>query len=131
MADPEEAMNTMSARVYRMAVFTSWYDKTASGAREYELHFIAVRHGSIRTIRRALAKRGVPYLQGLLYRRLKKWIPKRKVKVRFEREQPALRSESKISVEGRSMLFRGKRWRAYPLGRWDLNYAKKKRRKRR
>jgi len=130
LIDAKEAKVTMSARVYRMTIFTTWYDKMASGAREYELHFMIARRGRIRTVRRTLMERGVPYFQGLLYRRLKKWIPKRKVKVRFEREQPALRSESKIRLEGRSMLFRGKRWWAYPFGRWELDYARKKRRKR-
>jgi hypothetical protein len=114
-----------------MTIFTTWYDKTTSGAQEYELHFTVARHGRIRTVRRTLMERGIPYFQGLLYRRLKKWIPNRKVKVRFEREQPALTSESKIRLEGRSMLFRGKRWWAYPFGRWVLSYARKKRHQRR
>ncbi|GEM_PF-1888110 len=117
-------------RTYRMTVASTWYDKISRGVKEYELHFTIARPGKIRNVRRKLAERGVPYFQRLVYRRIKKWIPKRKIRVSFEREEPAKKSESKIRIEGRSMLYRGKRWRAYPLGRWELSYSKRRRRKR-
>jgi len=113
-----------------MTISSTWYDKISRGVKEYELHFTVARPGKIRNVRRALAKRGVPYFQGLIYRRIKKWIPKSRIKVRFEREEAAEKSESRIRVEGRSMLYRGKRWKAYPLGHWELSYVKKRRRKR-
>jgi hypothetical protein len=117
-------------RLYSMTVSSTWYDKEARGAKEYELHFAVARRGNIRTVRRRLGRRGVPYFQSYVYRRVRKWIPRSKIKVRFEREQPAGKSEGKISIEGRSMLFRGRRWWAFPLGKWELNYSKRKRKRR-
>jgi hypothetical protein len=117
----------MSYRTYHMTVSTVWYDKASAGAREYELHFTVGRRGKIRTVRRTLAKRGAPYFQRLIHRRTKRWIPLRRIRVRFEREETATRIDSRIRVDGRSMLYRGKRWRAYPLGSWEMNYARKRR----
>jgi hypothetical protein len=112
-----------------MTIASTWYDKKAGGAKEYELHFKIARRGNIRSVRRKLALRGVPYFQQFVYRRLKRWVPKARLKVRFEREEPATRTENGISIEGRSMLFKGKRWSAYPLVSRELNYAKKKRKR--
>jgi hypothetical protein len=112
-----------------MTVSNTWYDKEAGGAKEYELHFTVARRGSIKTVRRRLARRGVPYFQNYVYGRVKKWIPRKNVKVRFEREEPAAKSEGKISIEGRNMLFRGRRWWAYPLGKLQLSYAKRRRKR--
>ncbi len=119
------------ARTYRMTVSSAWYDKTERGAKEYELHLRVSRKGKIRTVRRTLARRGINYFQGYFYRRLKKWIRKRKIKVRFQREEPAPSVERQIAVEGRSILFRGKRFRAIPLPTRPLSYSKKRRRRRR
>jgi hypothetical protein len=119
----------MGVRTYRMTIASTWYDKKAGGAKEYELHFKIARRGDIRRVRRNLARRSVPYFQQFVYRRLKRWVPKAKIKVRFEREEPATRSENTIRIEGRSMLFKGKRWSAYRLGPRMLNYAKKKRKR--
>ncbi|MGA3296455.1 MAG: hypothetical protein ABSD41_03285 [Candidatus Bathyarchaeia archaeon] len=116
-----------NVRLYRITIASVWYDSTAGGAKEYELHLKVARAGNVRTVRRTLAKRGAPYFQQLVYRRLKRWIPMRKIKVRFEQEEPAIKRENKISIDGRSMLYRGKRWKAYPLGKWELNYAKRRR----
>jgi len=114
-------------RKYRMTVATSWYDATDRGAKSYELHYSVARRGKIRTVRRTLSKRGLQYFQTSMYRRLRKWTPRGKIKVSFERELPAVRSERRIQIEGRSMLYRGKRWWAYPLPHRDLSYARKKR----
>jgi len=73
----------MNARIYRMTVASTWYDKRAQRVWEYELHFKVARRGDIRTVRRRLAKRGVPYFQQTVYRLFQKWIPKRKVRVAF------------------------------------------------
>ena len=110
-----------------MTISSVWYDKAAGGAKEYELHLKVPRSGNISTVQRKLAKRGAPYFQQLVYRRIKRWIPLRKIKIRFERPEPTTKQDTKMRVEGRSMLYRGKRWRAYPLGSWELTYAKKRR----
>jgi len=110
-------------RAYRATIATTWYDKTVGAAREFEVHFQVSRPGKIRTVRRMLAKRGVPYFQYLVHRRVGRWVPKSNIKVRFEREMPASKSGKTIQTESRSMLYRGKRWRAYSLGRGKLLYA--------
>jgi hypothetical protein len=93
-----------------MTIASAWYDKLGRGKREYELHFAVARKGNRRTVRRHLARRGIEYFQRLIYRRIEKWIPARNIKIGFEREEVADRSETRIRVEGRSMLYRGKRW---------------------
>ena len=118
-------------QTYKMTIATSWYDATERGAKSYEQHFTVTRPGKIRTVRRTLSKRGLGYFQRSIYRRYKKWTPKRKMKIRFEREEPAKKKENTIRVEGSSMLYRGKRWWAYPLPHTVLSYGKKRRRRRR
>jgi len=118
-------------RTYRMTVATSWYDVVEKGAKSFELHFTAARAGETRAIRRRLSKKGIAYFQGSIYRRFRKWTPKRKIKIRFEREELAKKRENTLRVEGSSMLYRGKRWWAYPLPRRVLSYGKKRRRRRR
>jgi hypothetical protein len=118
----------MSVRTYRMSIASTWYDRKAGGAKEYELHFRVSRRGKIRTVRRTLARRGVPYFQRMIYRQIERWIPLERIRVRFEREKRATRSDTRIQIDGRSMLYWGKRWEAYPLGERELNYARRRRR---
>jgi len=114
-------------RTYRMTISSTWYDANAERVREYEMHFKAARRGRIRTVRRYLARRGVPYFQLTVYRLYGRWIPKRKVKVAFEREQPAKKTERLIKIEARRMEGKGRRWEAYPLPSKVLRFVKKKR----
>jgi len=119
-----------SARTYRMTVASTWYDAEAGVAREYEMHFKVARRGRIQTVRLHLAKKGATYFQQAIYRQTGKWIRKRKIRVSFEREEPAAKGQSTITIEARSMQYRGRRWKAYPLPSRTLNYAKKRRRRR-
>jgi hypothetical protein len=112
-----------------MTIATVWYDQKVRHAREQEMHFRVARRGKISNVRRHLANRGVPYFQRTIYRLYKKWIPRRKIKVRFEREEPATRVEPTITIEARRMEYRGKRWKAYRLPSRTLRYAMKRRRK--
>lgn len=116
-------------RTFRMTISSTWYQKAAGRVQEYELHFKVERRGRIRNIRRYLARRGVPYFQQTVYRLYRRWIPKWKIRVAFEREQPALQTERAISIEVRRMEGRGKRWKAYPLPSKVLSYVKKKRKR--
>jgi len=118
------------AHLYRMTVASKWYDEPSRCAREYEMHFKAARTGKVRTIRRHLAKRGIPYFQRTIYRRFKRWIPKRQIRARFEREEVDQRSTPTLTVETRSMQYRGRDWKAFPFPSKVLNYAKKRARKR-
>lgn len=62
-----------------------------------------------------------------IYRMFKRWIPKRRVRVAFEREEPAMKAESLIQIEVRRMEGRGKRWKAFKMPSRVLSYVKKKR----
>lgn len=116
------------ARTYRMTIASTWYDKAAGAAREYELHFKIARHGRIRNVRRHLAARGAPYFQRMIYRRFRKWTPKRKLRISFEREESATRGQDTIAIEARRMEGRGRRWKAFPMMGLTLPYSKKRRR---
>jgi len=119
----------MRVLLYQMTISSAWYDSRERKAKEFELHYKVARHGRITTVRRHLADRGVPHFQRTVYRLSGRWIPKRKVRVRFEREQPALRSQATITVEARRMEYRGKQWKAYVLPTRTLSYARKRRRR--
>ena len=115
---------------YRMTVASKWYDEPSRCAREYEMHFKVARRGKIRTVRRHLAKRGIPYFQQVIYRRFRRWISKRQIRARFEREEMEERGEPVIVIETRSMQYRGRDWKAFPFPSKVLTYAKKRRKRR-
>ena len=118
-----------SARTYRMTVASTWYDAEAGVAREYEMHFKVARRGRIQTVRLHLAKKGATYFQQAIYRRTGRWIRKRKIRISFEREEPATKGQNTITVEARSMQYRGREWGAVPLPSRTLSYAKRRRRR--
>jgi len=126
-------MPTTPVRVFRMSVSSTWYDEQTKKVREHEMHFKVARRGTIRSVRRYLAKRGTPYFQLVVYRKTGRWPPKRKVRISFEREEPsaAVRSDRLIQIEFRGMEGVGKRrrWEAYALPSRVLSYAKKKRKR--
>ncbi|MFI5449668.1 MAG: hypothetical protein ACHQ03_07885 [Candidatus Bathyarchaeia archaeon] len=109
-----------------MTIASAWYDSRAEVQREFEMHFKVARRGKIRTVRRRLARRGIPYFQREAHREIGRWIPKSKIRVSFEREEPAMKSEREISVTVRSMQYRGKHRKAAALPFRVINYAKKK-----
>ncbi len=88
------------------------------------------RRGKIRTIRRRLARRGAPHFQQLIYRRFRKWIPKKKLRINFEREEVAAQTEGCIMIQLRGMQYRGRQWVATPFPSKVLSYAKKRRKRR-
>lgn len=117
----------MSVRLYRMTIASNWYDDRSGLAREFEMHFRAVRQGELRSIRRALARRGIPYFQREIYRKHGKWVPRRRIRVSFEREQHATKAQHNVSVNVRSMRYQGKHHRATALPSKVISYGKKKR----
>lgn len=118
------------ARTYRMTIATKWYDDRSKCEREYEAHSKISRHGEIRTVRWHLAKRVAPYFQQLIYRRFRKWIKKRYLRINFEREEVAAEAERNITTQLRGMQYRGREWKATPFPSKVLGYAKRRRRKR-
>jgi hypothetical protein len=113
-------------RTYQMTIASTWYDKTNRVQREYEAHFNVARRGRIRAIRKRLAKRGAPYFQRLVYRRFRRWIPKSRLRISFEREERATRVKRKIGIELRGMQYRGRKWIATPFPSKVLSYAKRR-----
>jgi hypothetical protein len=117
------------ARTYRMTIATKWYDDRSRCAREHEGHFKVSRCGKIRTVRRHLAKRVAPYFQQLIYRRFRKWIPKRQLRINFEREELATEAERNMTIQLRGMQYRGREWKATPFPLKVLSYAKRRRKR--
>ena len=118
-------------RMFRTTISSTWYDEETRQVHEFEIHMKVARRGIIRNVRRYLARRGVPYFQQTIYRSYRRWIPKGKIRVAFEREEPARKIERMIRIETRRMEGVGKRWKAYPLPSRVLSYAKKRRKPKR
>ncbi len=113
-----------------MTVASISYDASRHAAVEHEMHFRAARKGNITTVRRQLAKRGVEYFQHYVYRKQKRWPRKRKIKIGFERERPATKTEPLIMIDVRAMEFRGRHWKAHPAPSRRLSYVRKRRKHR-
>jgi hypothetical protein len=112
-----------------MTVASRWYDEPSRCEREYEMHFKLARPGNIRTVRRHLVKRAIPYFQQVIYRRFRRWISKRQIRARFEREGVEATPDRVIAIETRSMQYRGRDWKAFPFPSRVLSYAKKRRKR--
>src|SRR3989442_12485985 len=104
-----------------------WYDESAQRVREFEMHFKVARRESIGSVRLHLERRGVPYFQQNVYRQQRRWIPRRDLRVFFEREELALQPSDTITIQVRGMEGRGKRWEATPFPSRTLPYIKRKR----
>lgn len=119
----------LTTRLYRMTIATHWYDKLAGRARSYEAHFKVARHGSISTVRRRLADKGVPFFQRHIKQRYGVTIPKSKMRISFEREEPATKIEREAHVEFRVMEFRGKHYSAVSVPSKILRYVRRRRKR--
>jgi hypothetical protein len=112
-----------------MTIATFWYDKPTHQLIEYEDHFKIARRGKLRTVRTRLAKLGVKHFQRWLRRYAKISIPKRKLKVAFEREVYAKVQQQKASVR-RFVMHRVKgRWTSKELSPGTMSYVRRRRRK--
>jgi hypothetical protein len=115
-------------RLFKMTVFSRWYDEKDAFARRHEFHFRASRRGSIRTVRETLARRGIRYFQHAIYRWHHQWIPEHKIRFNFETEEQAVAVDRAIKVYIRSMRYRGKQWMATKLPPRVIPYGKRNRR---
>jgi hypothetical protein len=113
-----------------MTLATKGYDAEAECVRENEMHFKVARRGKITTVRRHLADRGVPYFQRRISLETGKRIRKHQIRIAFEREEKATNAQNIITIEARSMEYRGRQWKATPLPTRELSYAKKRRKRR-
>jgi hypothetical protein len=113
----EFLLAVLIVRRYRWTVSSVFYDKRSECKREIETHYSVAVSGRIRDNRRKLGLRGARYHQYLIYAKFGRPLPRGDIKVRFERENvvPASKLDSKISVEGRSMQYKGPQWTATAL----------------
>jgi len=110
-------------RLYRMTIATYHYDKRTHQLTEYEAHFKVARRGrDVARIRRRLAELGAGYFQRWLHRRYKVWIPKRKLRIAFERERHARRQQRYASVRWFSMRRVKGRWTSQELPAGKMRY---------
>ena len=121
-----------TVHMYRMTISSIWYNRKAGAAQGLEIHYKVARKGAIRRLRKKLAKRSVPHFQQHFYRRFKWWIPKRRVKVYFEREIPTLQQKSQrlMDVERGIKQYVGKRWTETRLKPLQLSVTPRRRKKR-
>jgi hypothetical protein len=115
-------------RLIRMTIAAGSYDPRAGFARLHEMHFKAARPGPVKGNRRKLARRGVAHFQQQIYRKYHIWIPKRKIKVRFEREERATKAQRHVSVDFRTMRYHGRQWSATSAPSRVITFARKRRR---
>lgn len=122
------AITTLTPRLYRMTIATRWYDQQAQRARSYEAHFKVARYGNISTVRKRLAQKGVMSFQQVIRHRYGVNIAKSKMKVSFEREEPAVKIDRDVQVEYRGMEFRGRHYSAFSAPSRILHYVRRRRR---
>jgi len=115
-------------RLYRMTIATFHYDKPTHQLVEYEMHFKIARRGDIRRIRLRLAKLGAAYFQRWLRRTRKISVPRRKLKIAFEREAHAKVQEDMVIIRRFVMQRVKTRWRAQELPRGIMSYVKRRKR---
>ena len=118
------------ARLYSTTIATFHYDKPTHQLIEYEAHLkIARRSIHVRAVRLRLAKRGAAHFQRWLRRYAKIWIPKRKLRIAFERETYAKKQEDKASVRRFVMHRVKRRWTSKELPAGTMSYVRRRRRK--
>ena len=118
------------ARLYRMTVATSWYDRHAGFKREYEGHYKVARCGSPGRVRRQLARRAMSEFQRQVYRLDGTWVPLRKIRAQPEREEAAAAEQRFIEVYTRVMRYRGRHWSATELPTRTISFTKRRRKRR-
>jgi hypothetical protein len=117
------AQTTIST--YRMTVSTTWYHRPARMAQGYEMHFMIARRGKIPEVRRALASKGASHFQRTIHKQFGRKVPKRKLRIGFELEEPARSVQNSIRVTARHMEYRDGQWKGTAMPTKVLRYAKK------
>lgn len=117
---------TVYPKLFRMTIAGRGYSRDR-GAVQPEFHFKVARAGDVRRIRRQLADRGVEYFQRSVRSMFGFWIPKKDIRVGFEREIHATKSDPSMTIEILAMSYKGKRHRAERLPSRVIPYAKRHR----
>ena len=118
----------LKPRLYRMTLATprTHYDERSGKARRYEAHLKIARPGSVDTVRRRLADRGIPVLQRTVQQVFGVRVSKGDIEARIERLEPATKIEGDIQIEMRAIEFRGRESRAISLPSKVVSYAKRR-----
>jgi len=120
-----------AVRLYRMTIATFHYDKPTHQLIEYEMHFKIARRGDIKRVRRRLAKLGAAYFQRWLRRAREISVPRRKLKIAFEREARAYVEQFAATVRTFIMRRERRRWVAQELLLRTMSYVRRRRRRKR
>jgi hypothetical protein len=121
-------LSVFPAYVYRMTVFSRRYDAREGFARTHEFYFVTRRRGSRRTVRRTLARKGIPYFQQAVYRWHRQWIPAHKIRVSFETEEQTEAVDRKIRIYPTNARYCGKQYAVTRLPPREIAYARRSRR---
>ena len=113
-----------SARVYRMTLSTRGYS-LGQNAWSFEGHYTAALPGDIHKVRFDLADFCIPRFRRTVLRLAGQRISEDKIRVGWEREEPALAPSPDVHVEFREMTYRGKQTYARRLPAETLRYGNK------
>jgi hypothetical protein len=113
----------------QMTLASEGYDQATERQLIFEADFSAVRRGSIREIRTELANRTIPWFQLQIRRKYGLKIPRRKIRVGFQREEPAPKTQRDIQINLRAIEFRGRIHHAHKEPPVHLRFRPKTRRK--
>jgi hypothetical protein len=122
--EPRSTVET-TINTYRMTASTLGYYLPAHREEGYEMHFKTSRRGIIEDVRSTLESEGVAYFQKEIYNKFGRRIPKTRIRIGFEREEPATRVQNSIVVESRYMEYRSGKWESKPVSSKVSRYAKK------
>jgi hypothetical protein len=119
--------NETPINTYRMTASTigKGYYLPAGMEWGYEMHLKTSRSGKIEDIRRVIETEGTEYFQKTMHDEFGRSIPKRRIRVGFEREEPATRVENNVIVRSTYLEYRGGKWESTAMPSKVLRYAKK------
>lgn len=119
-----EIEETTATRTYRMTTSTVGYYQAAQMGEGYDMHFKIVRRGKVSEVRKTLASIGVAYFQDTIQKKFGQQIPKSKIRVGFEREEPAARVRKSIEVQARRLEYKRGHWTCTHIPLEVLDYDK-------
>ena len=116
-------------RTYSMTISTFTSDPREGKLVEHEIYYKVARRGKIGTVRKHLAKRGLKHFQQNVYRLAHRWPKKKYVRISFERESTARKSEPIIKIDIIKMVKKLGRWVARRFPSRTLSYARRRHKK--
>jgi hypothetical protein len=128
LTEPATAGTTQTTiNTYRMTASTvgKGYYLPAGMEWGYEMHFKTARRGKIEDMRRALETEGTEHFQKTMHDEFGRTIPKRRIRVGFEREEPTTRVQSTVLVESTYLEYQGGKWESTAMPSKVLRYAKR------